>query len=67
MGDYRLSPRADLDLEEIWRYLATRWSAAQADRYADAPIDMMEVLAADPAKGREVEDIGPGYRQQAVG
>ena len=67
MGDYRLFPRADLDLEEISRCSATLWSAAQADRYAEALIDMMEVSAADPAKGREVEDIGPGYRKQAVG
>ncbi|HSU06154.1 MAG TPA: type II toxin-antitoxin system RelE/ParE family toxin [Acetobacteraceae bacterium] len=40
---------------------------AQADRYAGALIDMMEALAADPSKGRTVDDISPGYRKQAVG
>ena len=67
MGEYRLSPRAERDLEEIWRYTEGRWSAAQADRYTGALIDMIEELAADPAKGRPVDDIRPGYRKRSAG
>lgn len=67
MGEYRLSPRAEHDLEEIWLYTEGRWSAAQADRYTGALIDMIEELAANPAKGRPVDDIRPGYRKQPTG
>lgn len=67
MGEYRISPRAERDLEEIWLYSQGRWSAEQADRYAGALIDMIEALAADPEKGRRIDDIRPGYRKQAAG
>ena len=67
MGEYRFSPRAERDLEEIWRYTQDRWSAAQADRYTGALIDMVEELAAHPAKGRPVDHIRAGYRRQAAG
>lgn len=67
MGEYRISPRAERDLEEIWRYTESRWSAEQADRYANALIDMIEELAANPERGRRIDDIRPGYRKQAVG
>ena len=72
MGEYRLSPRAERDLEEIWLYTEGRWSAAQpdsylADRDTGALIDMIEELAVNPAKGRPVDDIRPGYRKQPAG
>lgn len=70
MAEYRLSPRAERDLEEIWRYTEGRWSAAQADRYAGAlidMIDMIEELAANPAQGRPADDVRPGYRKQPAG
>ena len=30
---YRLSPLADSDMEDIWRYSITRWSEARAESY----------------------------------
>lgn len=33
---YRLTPKAEADLEDIWFYTAESWSPAQADRYIDA-------------------------------
>jgi toxin ParE1/3/4 len=67
MGEYRLSPRAERDLEEIWLYTEGRWSAAQADRYTAALIDTIEELAANPTKGRPADNIRPGYRKQSAG
>jgi toxin ParE1/3/4 len=67
MGEYRISPRAERDLQEIWLYSEIRWSAEQADRYVGALIDMIETLAAAPEKGRAIDDIRPGYRKQAAG
>jgi toxin ParE1/3/4 len=31
--EYRLTPRAERDLEDIWRYTTKRWSADQAETY----------------------------------
>lgn len=31
VSDCRLSPRAEADLADIWRYTALRWSTRQAD------------------------------------
>lgn len=63
---YRLSPRAETDLEDIWRYTARTWSAAQADRYAGEILDVIEDVAAGRRKGRSA-DIGAGYLKIAVG
>nr|WP_289079189.1 type II toxin-antitoxin system RelE/ParE family toxin [uncultured Thalassospira sp.] len=32
---YRLTPRAEADLEDIWRYTHRRWSVTQADKYSE--------------------------------
>lgn len=67
MSEYRLSPLAERDLEEIWLYSERTWSADQANRYTGAVIDMIEDLARSPDKGRPAGDIRPGYRKQATG
>ena len=67
MGEYRVSPRAVRDLEEIWRYTESRWSADQADLYTGRLIDTIEDLAANQEMGREIDEIRPGYRKHAAG
>lgn len=54
------SRAAIADLEEIWDYSAERWSAAQADRYADRIRDSCVELAIGSIRGRPV-DVRPGY------
>ncbi len=63
--DYRLRPRAEADLAEIWRYTAHRWSVGQADIYIEAILDAFERLASDPTRGRPT-DIRSGYRRYAI-
>ena len=65
-GAYRLSPRAESDLEEIWRFTLRTWSLEQADRYHNAIVDAFEDLAADRRSGRPV-DIRDGYFNYPVG
>lgn len=66
-GDgYRLSPLAEADLEEIWRYTFERWSAEQADRYVLDLIAAFEDLATGRKTGRPV-DIRAGYLKQVAG
>jgi len=35
MADFRVTPAALRDLEEIWLYTRRKWNAGQADRYID--------------------------------
>jgi toxin ParE1/3/4 len=42
---YRLSPQAERDLEEIWRYTSDNWSVEQADRYHNQIMAAIEGLA----------------------
>lgn len=65
MSEGRLSPRAERDLQEIWLYTEGRWSAARADRDTRALIDMIDELAANPGKGRAIDNIF--YRQDRPG
>ena len=52
-AQYRLSPAAETDLTDIWRYTAENWSAAQADRYTDALENAFDTLVAMPEIARE--------------
>ena len=63
---YRLSPRAAADLEDIWLYSFQNWSAEQADRYILSVIEALASLAAGRKAGRPV-DIRQGYLKYAVG
>ena len=63
---YRLSPRAQSDLEEIWLHTFKNWSLKQADGYLTAIVDAFEGLAAGEKTGRPV-DIREGYFKYPVG
>lgn len=67
MAEYRLSPRAERDLKEIWNYTAAQWSVAQAESYVDSLIDTMELLAEEPSRGRSAEEIRSSYMRRNVG
>ncbi|KPQ20561.1 MAG: toxin-antitoxin system ParE family toxin component [Halomonas sp. HL-93] len=56
---YRLTPKAEDDLEAIWRYSAEAWSAAKADTYLDALIATVETIVATPTLARERTDFDP--------
>ncbi len=66
MAEYRLTPRAEGDLEEIWRYTSEQWSTEQAEKYLEALVDAMELLADDPSRGRSAETVRPGYLRRNV-
>ena len=67
MGDYRLAPAAERDLENIWRYTRDQWGADQADRYADLLISAFESLARSPDTAPACDHIRPGYRRHMAG
>jgi toxin ParE1/3/4 len=62
----RLTPLAETDLEEIWRYTASHWSSEQADRYVRDLVSTMEALAFGSKSGRACV-VRDGYFRYAVG
>ena len=66
MADYQLSPLAERDLEDIWRYTYQQWSEGQANSYFDVIIAAIKQLASGASKGRAV-DIQGGYLKHAAG
>ena len=67
MSRYRLTPAAQRDLSSIWDFSEERWDAQQAERYVREIQAAIERIAADPLRGRTVDDIREGYRRYAIG
>ena len=59
---YRLTPKAEDDLEAIWRYSAETWSAEQADTYIDTLTTTIETIVAMPTIARERMEFDPPVR-----
>jgi toxin ParE1/3/4 len=60
---YVLSPRARLDLAEIWKYSAEHWDSEQADRYIRTLNESFAAVAKDVRLARACDEIRPGYRK----
>jgi len=58
--------RAELDLAEIWSYIA-RDNLEAADRMIRRIDQRLQVLLADPTMGEPMEQYRPGLRATAVG
>jgi len=67
MAEYRLTPRAEQDLEQIWRYTVEQWSTAQAEKYVGSLLDAMEALAKNPKRGRSAAAIRSDYWRRNCG
>lgn len=65
-GEYRLSPLAEADLENIWSYTVKNWSWEQAEKYHFGFLRVFDALAKNLVKGRNA-DIRNGYLKHAVG
>ena len=63
---YGLSPLAEADLEDIWRYTAETWSVRQAEAYHAEIVEAFEGLASGLKIGCRA-DIREGYFKHAVG
>lgn len=66
-SEFRLSPRAESDLEAIWQYTFETWSADQADTYHMQIIARLERLAAGELQGAACDYIRQGYFKLTVG
>lgn len=59
---YLLTPAAQADLADIWRYSLQKWSIEQADRYTDILEDTFDRLLFMPEMARERPDFDPPVR-----
>ena len=66
MAEYRLSPAARRDLEDIFDYTVAEWGLPQAIGYADLIEEACTALASAPALAASCDDIRPGYRRRIV-
>ena len=66
MAEYRLTPAAEIDLEEIWTHTARQWGVEQANRYTDILAAAFAELAQSPKTAPACDHIRPGYRRRSV-
>ncbi|NAO28877.1 type II toxin-antitoxin system RelE/ParE family toxin [Pseudomonas syringae pv. dysoxyli] len=66
MTEYRLTPAAEMDLEDIWRYTAQTWSVQQANDYTDTLATIFDELASWPSRARACDEIRKGYRRISI-
>jgi toxin ParE1/3/4 len=66
---HRLAPEAEIELDELWHYLAKESSSTEiADRVIDSIVDKFFLLATYPHVGRRRdEDLRPGIRSFGSG
>lgn len=63
---FRLSRKAEEDLEGIWLYTLETWSKEQADRYLSLIFDEIEFLSINPKTGQDFGHIRKNYRYSKV-
>ena len=64
---YRLSRRAEADLEGIYAFTAQTWSHRQAERYNADILQALAGLVSGAKLGRRREELPEGYRSLPVG
>ena len=66
MAEFRLSPRAQRDLDGIFDYTVGQWGLPQALRYTDLIEIACARLAEGPLQAEGCAYIRPGYRRRRV-
>jgi toxin ParE1/3/4 len=66
MAEYRLSPRAQRDLDGIFDYTVKQWGLPQALGYVDLIEAAFATLAEAPLQSQDCAAIRPGYRRRSV-
>ncbi len=67
MPEYRLRPKARVDLDTIWDYTYTTWGAKQARDYLTDVKRVCAQLMRDPRLGKTRNDLYMGLRVYPVG
>jgi toxin ParE1/3/4 len=67
MAEYRLSKKAQRDLDAIFDYTVEQWGLEQALRYTDTIEAGCIALANAPQLAQSCAHIRPGYRRRGAG
>ena len=67
MNRLKLAPAARADLDAIWSYTAKNWNTDQAESYIRNLTQAMRTLAQNPALGKAIDDVRPGYLKFPTG
>ena len=67
MNKVILSPRAKLDLSDIWDYTLGQWGAEQAEKYVRGLWARMACAASDSTLSVEIDDVRKGYEKFRYG
>ena len=62
-----LSPRAKLDLNEVWDYTLSQWGVDQAENYVRELWSTMEHAVSDRTGSVDIGDVRRGYRKSRSG
>lgn len=57
MKTYDLTPAAEEDLRDIWRYTCETWGADQADRYFDRIASCFDAVGEGRARSRSLDEL----------
>jgi len=63
---YRISKKADQDLDDIWYHTYNKWSITQADRYYDLIMDEIDFLSENIYSGKSRDYIKEGYKSTTI-
>ena len=66
MAEFRISPRAQRDLEGIFAYSTEHWGVEQANRYNERIESVCGELADAPELAPRCDDLRKGYRRWNV-
>ena len=61
--EYRLSPKAQEDMESVWLYTLSQWSHEQTGKYFDDLAIAFDLITNNPRLGKRCENIRAGYRK----
>ncbi|MCK4508544.1 MAG: type II toxin-antitoxin system RelE/ParE family toxin, partial [Desulfuromonadales bacterium] len=62
-----LSPKAKLDLSQVWDYTYDEWGEEQAEKYIRELWAAMEEQSRDLTKSVDISDVRKGYRKVRSG
>ena len=65
MSEFRLTPTAERDLEDIWTYTLKNWGLEQANHYIDRLMVVFDALSQSPKTAPACDHILLGYRRRS--
>lgn len=66
MPNYKLSKKAEIDLRNIWKYIADNWSLKQGNDYLNLIFEKINILSENPSQGKIYSSVRKDYLGSSV-